>query len=343
MNKNKKKKDLGFSPTELVKVTIFENKSILRQLKEKVKKNLGRSIYDIKKSNKLNLNLNENNNFVKTIKSNLLKKKEFFITTNKGFYHLKNGHLYQIMGNNNGFFAIASSKNKFFTSCTGSNFSEGGIVSFNFKHKKITDLKIEYKISEQSLHGITINNNYLYLVNSTWRYDVNEIIKFKIQYNSLKFIERIKPKIIYPFLHINEIFFHKNNIFVLYHNWTKKTKIPSQLCRFDNKWNFQEIVDTKFSLSGAHDIEFINNSLYISNSENSIFVANNNKIFFRNKFVRGFTYDLNNFYIGLSDDLPRDKRKSSTTKIGIVNKKNLQKKIINLPDIGSIAKIKLLK
>ena len=107
---------------------------------------------------------------------------------------------------------------------------------------------------EQCFGDLKIHKDNLYLVNSTLRFSLDEILKFKIGNNFLKLEEKIRPEINYPFIHINSIFFKKNSILLCYHNMTQQTKMSSKVCEFGNNWKFLNVVKTK-NLSRIRDFE----------------------------------------------------------------------------------------
>ena len=316
------------------------NNTFFTFIKSKIKSLLGRSSTNFRNLNKLNIKLNKT--LIKRINLKIIKNKSFFISTGTGFFHINKGKLYKIFEKDYTFFGIASYQNKYFVACAG-NRDQGCILSFDYKLGEIQNLKIEYRINNQSLHSITINKGFLYVVNSTWRHNLDEVIKFKIVNKSLQFIEKIKPKTRFPFFHCNQVYFKDKFIYVLYHNWTKKTKMPSQICRFDNKWNFLDILDTKNVLADAHNFSIVKNKVFIANSDNSEFLAGNKKIIFKNKFIKGFDRDNKNYYIGLNNKLSREKRKTTRPKICIFNKKNSKKVFLNLPKIGEVVEIKIIR
>jgi hypothetical protein len=317
-----------------------KNTTFYTHLSSKIKLLLGRSSTDFRISNKLDIKLNKT--LIKKISLKIIKNKSLFISTGTGFFHINEGKLYKVFEKDYTFFGIASYQDRYFVACAG-NRDQGGIFSFDYKLGEIQNLKEEYKINNQSLHSITINKGFLYVVNSTWRYNLDEVIKFKIVNKSLQFIEKIKPKTEYPFYHCNKIYFKDKFIYVTYHNWTEKTKMPSQICRFDSKWNFLDIVDTKNTLADAHNFSIIDNKIFLANSGNSEFLLGNKKITFKGKFIRGFDHDNENYYIGVGNKTSRKERKNSYPRICVINKKNLKKKFLNLPKIGEITEIKIIK
>ena len=57
---------------------------------------------------------------------------------------------------------------------------------------------------------------------------------------------------------------------------TQQTKMPSQVCEFDNNWKFLNVVKTK-NLASAHDVSIINKKFSILDSDNGIFLLGKNK------------------------------------------------------------------
>ena len=183
----------------------------------------------------------------------------------------------------------------------------------------------------------------LYLVNSTWRYNhKDEIIKFNIVNNNLILKKRINLDLNFPFIHINTLFFKKNSILVCYQNMTQHTKIPSQICEFSKDWKFLKILKTE-NLSSAHDVAIVDNKLHILDSDHGIFYAGKEKFFFKNKFMKGFTYDKKNYYVGINSFVKKEYRTVMTPEFVIIDRKNRKKTSIKLDKTGCINNITILK
>ena len=220
--------------------------------------------------------------------------------------------------------------------------SEGCIISFNYTLNKIKNLKIEYKLREQCFHDLKVHKGNLYLVNSTWRFKLDEILKFKIGNNFLKLEEKIRPETNYPFIHLNTIFFKKNSILLCYHNMTQRTKMSSQVCEFDNNWKFLNVVKTK-NLSSAHDVSIINKKFSILDSDNGIFLLGKNKFNFPGKYLRGFEHDKKNYYLGINKFVQRHVRLRISPQLGIIDKKTKKISTALLPNAGAISSIKIVE
>ena len=325
------------------KLVISEKKQTpITKLKNFIKKILHRSRYNYKLSSNLNLNIDKKITLVTKIKSKAIVKKKMFISAANGFFYLENNKLYNIF-EKNAFYGIAKYKNKFFIACLGQHYSEGCIISFNYTLNKIKNPKIEYKLREQHFHDLKIHKGNLYLTNSTWRYNMlDEILKFKIGNNFLKLEKRIRPEIDYPFIHLNSIFFKGNSILLCYHNMTRATKIPSQVCEFDNNWKFLNVVETK-NLSCAHDLSIINKKFSILDSGNGIFLLGKNKFNFPGKFLRGFDHDKKNYYLGINKIAKRYNRAIMSPQLGIIDKKTKKTSTVLLPKTGAICSIKIVE
>ena len=324
------------------KIVISEiNQTVITKIKYLIKRILHRSRYNYKLSTNLNLNIDKKRTFVTKIKSKATLKKKIFISAVNGFFYLENNKLYNIFEKNQ-FYGIDKYKNKFFVACVGRHQSEGCIISFNYTLNKIENKKIEYKLRDQSFHDLKINKGNLYLVNSTWRYKLDEILKFKISNNFLKLEKKIRPEINYPFIHLNTIFFKKNSILLCYHNMTQQTKMPSQVCEFGNNWKFLNVVKTK-NLSSAHDVSVINKKFSILDSDNGIFLLGKNKFNFPGKFLRGFDHDKKNYYLGINNIAQRYKRVKMSPHLGIIDKKTKKISTALLPKTGEINSIKIVE
>ena len=325
-----------------IKIVISEkNETPITAIKYFIKKILRRSRYNYKVSTNLNLDIDKKKTFVAKIKSKATLKKKIFIGTSNGFFYLENNKLYNIFENNQ-FYGIAKYKNKFFIACVGRHQSQGCIISFNYALNKIKNPKIEYKMRDQSFHDLKIHKGNLYLVNSTWRFALDEILKFKIGNNFLKLEEKIRPEINYPFIHLNTIFFKKNSILLCYHNMTRQTKMPSQVCEFKNDWKFLRVVKTE-NLASAHDVNITNKKFSILNSDNGIFLLGKDKFYFPGKFLRGFDHDKKNYYIGVNKIAQRHKRASMSPQLGMLDKKTKKTSTVLLPKIGAICSIKIVE
>ena len=324
------------------KIVISEkNQTAIITIKYFIKRILNRTRYNYKLSTNLNLDIDKKRTFVTKIKSKATLKKKIFISTASGFFYLENNKLYNIFEKNQ-FYGIAKYKNKFFIACLVQHHSEGCIVSFNYTLNKIKNPKIEYKMKDQCFHDLKIHKGNLYLVNSTLKFSLDEILKFKIGNNFLKLEEKIRPEINYPFIHINTIFFKKNSILLCYHNYHKHTKMPSQVCEFSNNWKFLNVVETE-NLASAHDVNIINKKFSILNSDNGIFLLGKDKFYFPGKFLRGFEHDKKNYYIGINKFAQRHKRASMFPQLGIIDKKTKKTSTVLLPKMGAICSIKIVE
>ena len=321
-------------------VTSEINQPVITTIKYLIKRILHRSRDNYKLSTNLNLDIDKKRTFVTKIKSKATLKKKIFISASNGFFYLENNKLYNIF-EKNAFFGIDKYKNRFFIGCVGRSYSQGCIISFNYTLNKIENPKIEYKMREQCFHDLKIHKGNLYLVNSTWRYKLDEILKFKIGNNFLKLEKKIRPEINYPFIHLNTIFFKKNSILLCYHNMTQQTKMPSQVCEFGNSWKFLNVVKTK-NLSSAHDVSITNKKFSILNSDNGIFLLGKNKFNFPGKFLRGFDHDKKNYYIGVNK-FRRHKRARMSCRLGIIDKKTKKTSTVLLPKTGAICSIKIVE
>ena len=319
-----------------------KNQTAIAKIKYFIKRILHRSRYNYKLSTNLNLNIDKEKTFVAKIKSKALLKKKIFISTNNGFFYLENGKLYNIFEKNL-FYGITKYKNKFFIGCAGQHHSEGCIISFNYTLNKIKNIKIEYKLRKQCFHDLKAHKGNLYVVNSTWRFNMlDEILKFKIGSNFLKLEEKIRPDIDYPFIHLNSIFFKENSILLCYHNMTQQTKILSQVCEFGNNWKFLNIVKTK-NLSSAHNVSVIDKKFSILDSDNGIFLLGKNKFKFPGKFLKGIDYDKKNYYLGINKLEQRNRRGEMSPHLGIIDKKTKKISTVLLPKTGEINSIKVVE
>ena len=324
------------------KIVISEiNQTVITTIKYLIKRILHRSRYNYKLSTNLNLDIDKKRTFVTKIKSKATLKKKIFISTSIGLFYLENNKLYNIFEKNQ-FYGIAKYKNKFFIACLGQHHSEGCIISFNYTLNKIKNPKIEYKMQDQCFHDLKIHKGNLYLVNSTWRYKLDEILKFKIGNNFLKLEKRIQPEIDYPFIHLNTIFFKKNSILLCYHNHYHYTKMPSQVCEFKNDWKFLRVVKTE-NLASAHDVNITNKKFSILNSDNGIFLLGKDKFYFPGKFLKGFDHDKKNYYIGINKFAQRYKRVKMHPQLGIIDKKTKKTSTVLLPKMGAICSIKIVE
>ena len=171
---------------------------------------------------------------------------------------------------------------------------------------------------------------------------LDEILKFKIGNNFLKLEEKIRPEINYPFIHLNSVFFKENSILLCYHNMTQQTKIPSQVCEFENNWKFLNVVETEI-LATANDVSIINKKFSILDSGNGIFLLGKNKFNFPGKFLRGFDHDKKNYYLGINKFAQKYNRVRMSPQLGIIDKKTKKTSTVLLPKVGEINSIKIVE
>ena len=320
-----------------------DNDSFLNNFKYFLKRLFNRSIYDHRISTNLNLET-KSKNIIKKVNFNFLKNRELLLATANGLYIIKKNELVCVF-KDNGFYGVAKYKNKYFVACKGRprHHTQGAIISFNYISGKVKNIKIEYKLREQAFHDIKIFKKKLYVVNSTWRKNkIGKILKFNIENENFKLEKTITVDTNYPFSHLNTIFFKKNSILVCYHNYTKITRIPSQICELSKEWKFKKIVETS-NLSCAHDCSIINKKLHVLDSEHGIFYMGKDKIHFKNRFLKGLDYDGQKYYVGVNRLAQRYNRKSMSPDLVLIDRKKKKKRFIKLYKIGNINNITVLK
>ena len=325
------------------KILFKENNSFFKRCKNFLKWLFNRSSNNYRISTNLNLDT-KSRNIIKKVNFNFLKNRELLLATAYGLYIIKKNEQVCIF-KDNGFYGVAKYKNKYFVACKGrpAHHAQGAIISFNYISGKVENIKIEYKLREQGFHDIKIFGKKLYVVNSTWRRNkIGKILKFNIEDENFKFEKTITADTNYPFSHLNTIFFKKNSILVCYHNFTKITRMPSQICEFSKEWKFIKIIETS-NLSCAHDCTIINNKLHVLDSGHGIFYMGKDKIHFKNRFLKGLDYDGQKYYVGVNHLAQRVNRKLMSPDLVVIDRKKKKKKFIKLYKIGNINSITVLK
>lgn len=140
--------------------------------------------------------------------------------------------------------------------------------------------------------------------------------------------------------HFNSVHFHEDAAYIIAHNKTKKTKIPSK-CYVLNKTH--EVTETILCGSESHNVAIYNNELVTLNSQKREIRINNTQVYKTEGFCRGLAITEKYIIVGNSEILDRDKREKSTGSIEIIDipTKKLVQKII-LKNKGQILEIRVL-
>ena len=273
----------------------------------------------------------------------------FLISSHSGLYLKNDNQILPILENCGGFFGIDYFDNKYFAACFGSGgHTRGCLVSFKISNKALYDFKIVFKKRFQYFHGLKIHLNYLYLCDSSWLLNHTYIHKFEITGNEIKKIsskeikfDDVTQKEFLNYCHVNTIKIFENKIYLLFHNMTKYTNIPSKVLIFDKDLKYLSKLNFVDNLQSAHDFEINEKYKSILDSDNSIFYCNKEFIKIEDYFLRGFYDDKESFYIGLSTKKDQTNPKSIAG-IAKINKNPFKlDKIenVNLNGITSILKI----
>lgn len=144
------------------------------------------------------------------------------------------------------------------------------------------------------------------------------------------------------FSHLNSIFYQKNKLYLIAHNYTMKTNKLSDLIIYDTKTHKQKLIN--LNAHSAHNI-FVNgkNEIVYCDSNNKKLKINEKIIFESDKLLRGLSITKKNIFVGGSDiSFNEYKRFSSNSSIYILNKDgNLQTEFI-FDEIGDIYEIRQL-
>ena len=234
------------------------------------------------------------------------KKYLMLIAAGTGLYVKdSNDEFTPIVENVGGFFGLDFHNGVYYAACHGSPHTSGCVYSFKIENDQVFDFKIVFKKKFQYFHGLTISNDYLFLVDSSWLMNHEIVHKFKIEDKGLRKISSnhinfLLPKDFSKFRHINSISIYKDKIYLLFHNMTEYTKICSEVLVFDKNFIFIEKLKFKENLNSAHDFSISNKRKVVLDSNNSILYYNDLKIKLKNHFIRGYIEDGDKLFIGLN-------------------------------------------
>ena len=230
-----------------------------------------------------------------------LTKYSLLIGTKNGLYYLSEnrsdlilpGEFYGIAVNNNQFW-VFQKKN-----------SQGQILYYSDRINNQPQIILNGL--SPGCHQIEYYNQELYITDT---YN-NCIIKYNLSTEKMSEYyplgKLLKGRESENYGHINSITFHKDKVYVLAHNETKKTGKNSRILVLNHNLELTNIIDT--ISKNAHNIVFYQGNLLVCNSLNQTLLVNNkNKEYHLATFTRGLEIVGDNILVGGSDYSERKKR-----------------------------------
>ena len=267
-----------------------------------------------------------NSKFIEFKSSRKVDIKPFLIaTSSQGLLLYFNGKITKLF-NEKGFYGITKLSNKFYAfHKTGMH---GNIISFKLKDNKAIENKIIVKGLSRGIHQIDFINNDLYVTNT---YD-NSILIYKDAKNKENINWKKFDDIIYPngklnngrssdnYNHFNSIFKYKNDIHIIAHNETKKTKRKSEIYTI-NYSKRKNITIQKTDGSNCHNIYLNKNQkIYCKSLEGILSINNKDVISHKDIFTRGLSVSDKHIILGGSEiQLKRENRDTTNGYIFIYN------------------------
>ncbi|MEC9209214.1 MAG: hypothetical protein VX762_02180 [Bacteroidota bacterium] len=251
---------------------------------------------------------------------------KFLISTQtQGLILYNKGILIQLL-KEKGFYGITQNDDLYFTFyITGLH---GKIISFRLDNNKIKDVTTRIKGLSKGIHQIDFIDDDLYVTN-TYQ---NSILVYQDMQQKQELHWKQHDKIIYPngkikkgrasnnYNHFNSIFRFKDNIYLIAHNETKKTKRVSEIYTLSLN-NHKTIIKEKINGSNCHNIYKDNNNyMYCKSLEGTLTINNKDVIFHKNKFTRGLSVSDKYIILGGSEvNLKREERKNTNGDIYLYN------------------------
>lgn len=215
------------------------------------------------------------------------------------------------------------------------------IVKFKIKNYCVQDLSIVILGLKGEIHQIDIIGEELFIPYTGF----NRILHFNIDGRML--LPRLEFNLssinlsISKTSHLNSIYSDGQCIYVIAHNQTAHTNRSSELIRYSKLDKTISIQD--LNAHSAHNIIYINESIYFCDSNNNKLFRDNNVIFQSNKLLRGLSMTDDRIYVGGSDiDFIGDKRYSSNATVYILNTGGNQVGQLDFPGLGNIYEIRQL-
>ncbi len=141
--------------------------------------------------------------------------------------------------------------------------------------------------------------------------------------------------------HLNSVFYQKEQLYIIAHNYTMRTNRLSDLIIYDIETKMQEIIN--LNAHSAHNIIVENDDKIYCDSNNKKLMRNESVIFEANKLLRGLSITEKNIFVGGSDIcFDNYKRFSTNPSIYVLDKQgNLHAEFI-FDGIGDIYEIRQL-
>lgn len=186
----------------------------------------------------------------------------------------------------------------------------GRLLSFKIENEKLVDCKIELTKLDDDIHQIDFYKDILYLTDTKH----NRLLRF--QFKEEKIIKQIES--FYPlgslklgvksenYGHINSVLIKNDQIILICHNQTVKTKKFSDILFLNLEGKI--IKKTKTNSSCAHNYMLLNGDELICDSMKNGLRINDDKLISLGKFTRGMCNDHNFLFIGGSQIAGRKNR-----------------------------------
>ena len=233
-------------------------------------------------------------------------------TQSQGLLLYNNGEIIKLF-KEKGFYGITKIDDYFYTfHQTGMH---GNIISFKLINNKAIDIKIRIQGLSRGVHQIDFIKNNLYVTNT---YD-NSILVYNNLQNKKNIYWKDYNNIIYPngklsngrkssnYNHFNSLFKYKEDMYLIAHNETKKTKKLSEIYTI-NSLNIKK--KDQLDGSNCHNI-YVNNTtqIYCKSLEGILSINREDVIHHKNIFTRGLSITSEHILLGGSDiQTNREKR-----------------------------------
>ncbi len=187
---------------------------------------------------------------------------------------------------------------------------KGRLLSFKIENGILKECKIEHKNLDDDIHQIDFYNNILYLTDTK----NNRLLRFQIEDEKIvKQLESFYPlgELDYGvksdnYGHINSVLIQNNQIILVCHNQTQKTKKLSEVLILSLEGELLKRINTKNSC--AHNFMLLNEDELICDSIAKGLRVNNDKLIKLGKFTRGLCNDKTKIFVGGSQIAGRENR-----------------------------------
>jgi len=238
-------------------------------------------------------------------------------TQSQGLLLYNNGEII-VLFKETGFYGITKLSDTFYAfHKTGMH---GNIISFRIEKNKAIDINTVIKGLSRGIHQIDFIGQDLYVTNT---YD-NSILIYSNLVSKHNLHWKDYNKIIYPngklqngressnYNHFNSLFKHKNKIFLIAHNETKKTNKSSEIFSL-NSFTLKTLDRQKIDGSNCHNIYIDNeNKMFCKSHEGTLNINEKDVISHKNIFTRGLSVSDKYIILGGSDIQPNRLKRKET-------------------------------